>query len=166
MRRAWVLGVFENGACSTPRCTSEVGDNEKNLLLVLGIGDRTHTEREETLRDEVAVLREFAADSWVMNFGLTESFGAGVAVLARWRVAIGSEPLGVLPKSCKLSCRVLVASIAVTCTRCFETVKVVEVIIERARGTRCAGFDCWGSRDCHEAVGDGKDEVFLALRVE
>ena len=36
---------FQNGAGPTPRCTGEVRDDEQDLLFILGIGDRAHTQR-------------------------------------------------------------------------------------------------------------------------
>ena len=43
------------------RCTGEVRDDEQDLLFILGVGDRAHTEDEETLRDECSIFRDFAA---------------------------------------------------------------------------------------------------------
>jgi len=72
-----VVRVFEDRACPTPRCASEVGDHKKDLLLVFGIGYRTHAENEEALRDKGAILREFTAKRYgLVNLRLAKGFGS------------------------------------------------------------------------------------------
>ena len=80
-----VVQVMEDWACPTPGCAGEIGNDEKDFLLVLGIGDRTHAEREEALGNESAVLRKFPIKlSRLVDLRLTAGFrgrGDGIGTL-------------------------------------------------------------------------------------
>src|SRR5436189_4617579 len=76
--------ILENYASPIASVARKVRDDEQDLLLVVAVRARTHREREETLRHECAILRDFAAELvGFVNLRFATRFGCrGVRVSA------------------------------------------------------------------------------------
>jgi hypothetical protein len=80
-----MIFVFEDSEGPIAGIAAKIGDYEKNLLLVLGVGTGTHCEGKEAMEHECAVLRDLSMEfRGFANLRLTRLDGIGI----RWRVLI------------------------------------------------------------------------------